>query len=84
MSDAIFSALHHLAIALLDAGALTEEHISAVADGVDADAQDVPAGDRRDFEWAAHVLRWAIVETEDELPDPPTLPLRIVDNGQDL
>lgn len=84
MSDAIFSALHHLAIALLESGALTEEEIAAVADGVDADAQDVPPGDRRDFEWAAHVLRWAIVETGDELPGPPTLPLRIVDGGPDV
>jgi hypothetical protein len=83
MSDAIFSALHHLALALLEAEVLTEEQIGAVADGVETDAQDVPASDRRDFEWAAHVLRWAIVENGDELPNPPTLPLRIVDNGQD-
>src|SRR5690242_3282010 len=84
MSDAIFSALHHLALVRLEAGVLTEEQIGAVADGVESDAQDVPAIDRHDFEWAAHVLRWAIVETEDELPQPPTLPLRIVDNAQNI
>lgn len=81
MSDAIFSALHHLAVALLEAGVLTEEQIAAVADGVEIDGHDVPENARRDFEWAAHVLRWAIVETEGELPAPPTLPLRIVDSG---
>ena len=82
MSDAIFSALHHLACALLESGALSEEQIVQVADGVEADAQDISLEERRDFEWAAHVLRWAIVEVGGEPPNPPTLPLRLIDGGK--